>query len=251
MSPAFAKPKASLNRPVVRLQKFLAEAGIASRRASEQIITAGRVTINGQAATQLGGKVDPACDRVAVDGRVVKPKRKIYLALNKPPGFVCTRSDQQTRDKIGDLLPEHWKDLFSVGRLDCQSEGLLFLTNDGDFCLKLTHPRYRIARIYVAWVEGRVTPEMLRTFTAGVMSAGEKLQARRARLISANNSTSIVELELAEGRNREVRRLFESQRLTVRRLQRIQIGPIKLGQLPVGRWRALTESEIKSLLVLV
>jgi 23S rRNA pseudouridine2605 synthase len=236
---------------VVRLQKFLAEAGIASRRASEQIITAGRVTVNGQPVSQLGAKVDPARDRVAVDGRAVKAKRKIYLALNKPPGFVCTRSDHQTRDKIGDLLPEQWTDLFSVGRLDCLSEGLIFLTNDGDFCLKLTHPRYRIPRIYAALVDGRVTPEMLRSFTAGVMSEGEKLQARRARLISANNTTSIVEMELAEGRNREVRRLFESQRLTVRRLQRIQIGPIKLGQLPVGRWRALTETEIKSLLDLV
>ena len=236
---------------MVRLQKFLAEAGIASRRASEQIITAGRVSINGHTASQLGVKVDPARDRVAVDGQAVKPKRKIHLALNKPPGFVCTRSDAQTRDRIGDLLPEHWKDLFTVGRLDCQSEGLIFLTNDGDFCLKLTHPRYRIPRIYAAWVEGRVTPEMLRTFKTGVMSAGEKLQASRARLVSANNSTSIVELELNEGRNREVRRLFESVGLTVRRLQRVQIGPIKLGELPVGRWRALTESEIKSLLVLV
>jgi 23S rRNA pseudouridine2605 synthase len=236
---------------VVRLQKLLAEAGIASRRASEQIITAGRVTINGKTAAQLGAKVDPARDRVTVDGRLIKPKRKVYLALNKPPGFVCTRLDAQTRDKIGDLLPEHWTDLFSVGRLDCRSEGLIFLTNDGDFCLKLTHPRYRIPRIYVAWVEGRVTPEMLRNFTAGVMNAGEKLQARRARLVSANNSNSIVELELAEGRNREVRRLFESQRLAVRRLQRVQIGPIKLGQLPVGRWRTLTETEIKSLLGLI
>jgi 23S rRNA pseudouridine2605 synthase len=236
---------------VVRLQKFLAEAGIASRRSSEQIITAGRVTVNGKTASQLGVKVDPAGDHVAVDGRAVKPKRKVYLALNKPPGFVCTRSDPRAHDKIGDLLPEQWKDLFSVGRLDCQSEGLIFLTNDGDFCLKLTHPRYRIGRIYVAWIEARVTPEILRKFTAGIVSEGEKLQARRTRLISANNSNSIVELELAEGKNREVRRLFESQGLTVRRLQRVQIGPIKLGQLPVGRWRALTVSEIKSLFALV
>ncbi|HEY3915155.1 MAG TPA: pseudouridine synthase [Verrucomicrobiae bacterium] len=236
---------------MVRLQKFLAEAGIASRRASEQIITAGRVTINDQTAAQLGTKVDPRRDRVAVDGQLVKARRKVYLALNKPPGYVCTRSEEQARDKIGDLLPERWSDLFSVGRLDCQSEGLIFLTNDGDFCLKLTHPRYRIPRIYVAGVEGRVTPEMLKTFTAGVTSGGETLRASRTRLVSANNSNSIVELELAEGRNREVRRLFESQRLTVRRLQRVQIGPIKLGQLPLGRWRALTETEIKSLFALV
>ena len=238
-------------RPVVRLQKFLAEAGIASRRASEQVITAGRVTVNGAVVSQLGAKVDPASDRVLVDGRAVKARRKLYLALHKPRGFVCTRAAAEARPKIGSLLPPDWADLFSVGRLDYNSEGLIFLTNDGDFCLKLTHPRYRIPRIYVARVQGRVTPEMLKRFTAGVLSEGEKLQARRARLISANRGASVVELELTEGKNREVRRLFESQQLTVRRLQRVQIGPVKLGQLPVGRWRALTEPEIKSLLGLL
>lgn len=236
---------------VVRLQKFLAEAGIASRRSCEQVITAGRVTVNGNVASQLGVKVDPARDRVAVDGRPVKARSKRYIALHKPRGFVCTRADGQARDRIGDLLPPEWTDLFTVGRLDCQSEGLIFLTNDGDFCLKLTHPRYRISRIYVAQVQGRVTPEMLKNFTAGVVSAGETLQARRARVLSANNTASVVELELTEGRNREVRRLFQTRNLTVRRLQRVQIGPIKLGQLPPGRWRVLTQPEIQSLLGLL
>lgn len=233
---------------MVRLQKFLAEAGLASRRASEQVIVAGRVTVNGRVASQLGCKVDPQHDRVAVDGRLLTRKRKLYVALNKPPGYICTRGTEDDRKRIGDLLPREWTELFSVGRLDYQSEGLIFLTNDGDFCLKLTHPRYGIPRIYVAWVEGRVTSEMLKNFTQGVVSAGETLKARRARLISVNNSNSIVELELTEGKNREVRRLFESQNLNVHRLQRIQIGPIKLGQLPVGKWRVLTPPEIKSLL---
>ena len=140
---------------MVRLQKFLAEAGVASRRAGEQYIVAGRVTVNGQIASQLGVKVDPAHDQVAVDGRVVKARRKLYIALHKPRGFVCTRG-AEVRDKIGDLLPQEWRELFSVGRLDCQSEGLIFMTNDGDFCLKMTHPRYGISRIYVAAVDGRV-----------------------------------------------------------------------------------------------
>ena len=236
---------------MVRLQKFLAEAGIASRRGSEQVIVAGRVTVNGAVSDQLGAKVDPQHDRVTVDGRVVARKRKLYIAVNKPPGYVCTRGVEDDRKRIGDLLPKEWTELFSVGRLDYQSEGLIFLTNDGDFCLKLTHPRYGIPRIYVVWVEGRVTAEMLRNFTQGVVSAGETLKARRARLISANNSNSIVELELTEGKNREVRRLFETQNLAVRRLQRVQIGPIKLGQLPVGKWRALTDPEIKSLLPVI
>jgi 23S rRNA pseudouridine2605 synthase len=233
---------------VVRLQKFLAEAGVASRRACEAIITASRVTVNGAMVSELGAKVDPARDRVTVDGRPVRVKRKLYVALHKPPGYVCTRTDAQARDKIGDLLPKEWTELFSVGRLDCQSEGLIFLTNDGDFCLKLTHPRYRIVRKYLAHVEGRVTPEMLRKFTTGVWSEGEKLQAQRARLLSANNTTSVVELDLTEGKNREVRRLLASENLPVLRLQRVQIGPIKLGELPPGRWRTLTETEIKSLL---
>jgi 23S rRNA pseudouridine2605 synthase len=233
---------------VVRLQKFLAEAGVASRRASEQAIVAGRVTVNGKVASQLGTKVDPVHDRVAVDGRPVARKRKLYIAVNKPPRVVCTRGEVDDRRKIGDLLPKEWTELFSVGRLDYHSEGLIFLTNDGDFCLKLTHPRYGIPRIYVAWVEGRVTSEMLKHFTQGVTSAGEVLKARRARLISVNNTNSVVELELTEGKNREVRRLFESQNLAVHRLQRVQIGPIKLGQLPVGKWRALSQPEIKSLL---
>lgn len=236
---------------MVRLQKFLAEAGVASRRASERAIADGRVTVNGEVVSKLGTKIDPQRDKIAVDGKVVGRKRKLYIALNKPPGVMCTRGTDDGRPKIGELLPREWTELFSVGRLDYQSEGLIFLTNDGDFCLKLTHPRYRIPRIYVAWIEGRVTPEMLKSFTKGVMNAGEKLQARRARLVSANNSNSVVELELTEGKNREVRRLFESKNLVVRRLQRIQVGPIKLGQLPAGKWRVLTQPEIKSLLPVV
>jgi 23S rRNA pseudouridine2605 synthase len=233
---------------VVRLQKFLAEAGVASRRASEQIIQGGRVAVNTATVTQMGTKIDPGHDRVTVDGRAIKPKRKLYLALHKPRGYICSPAADETRDKIARLLPEQWSDLLAVGRLDYNSEGLIFLTNDGDFCLKLTHPRYAIAKTYVAKIQGRVTPEILKRFTQGVVSAGEKVQARRARLVSASDSSSVVELELTEGKNREVRRLFESQNLTVRRLQRVRIGCIGLGQLRAGKWRRLTETEIKSLL---
>jgi len=233
---------------VVRLQKILAQAGIASRRASERIIAEGRVTVNGTVVSEMGAKVEPGRDEVAVDGKPLGRKPRRYIALNKPAGFICTRAEDEDRPQIGDLLPKEWTDLFSVGRLDYNSEGLIFLTNDGDFCLKLSHPRYRIAKTYVARVEGRVTPEILKKFTQGIMSAGEKLQAARTRLIEANNTGSTVELELTEGKNREVRRLFEAENLTVQRLRRVQIGPIKLGELPVGKWRTLTQPEIKSLL---
>ena len=231
-----------------RLQKFLANAGIASRRASETIILEGRVRVNGVAVQKLGGQVDVVHDRVEVDGQRIKPKKKLYIALHKPPGYICSRKDERDRRVIFDLLPKEWNTLFSAGRLDNESEGLIFITNDGDFCLKVTHPRYQIRKTYLVGVEGEVIPRTLRRFTEGVEDAGEVLKAERARLVSSNHTQSVVELELAEGRNREVRRLFESQGLTVNRLQRIKIGKIRLGELPVGKWRTLTEPEIKSLL---
>ena len=232
----------------MRLQKFLAEAGVASRRASEKLILEGCVAVNGRVTRELGTKVETARDEVTVDGTPVRPRRKLYVALNKPPGYVCSRRDDLKRRTIGELLPPEWNNLYSVGRLDFESEGLIFLTNDGEFSLRLTHPRFGVRKRYVAIVTGRVAPEMLNRFTRGVSDAGETLKAERARLVSANNSRSVVELELAEGRNREVRRLFESQGLAVERLVRTQIGKIKLGELPGGKWRTLTETEIKSLL---
>jgi 23S rRNA pseudouridine2605 synthase len=232
----------------VRLQKFLAEAGVASRRASEQVIREGRVTVNGEIVRELGTKVQPARDKIAVDGTAVKARRKLYLALHKPTGYLCTRSDPEGRHTIGELIPKEWNSLYSVGRLDRDSEGLLFLTNDGDFSLKLTHPRYGARKTYFATVEGRVEPLVLRKFLEGIVDAGDLLKATNARLVSANNTRSVVEIVLGEGKNREIRRLFEAAGLKVLRLKRVQIGPIKLGELPAGKWRTLTEPEIKSLL---
>jgi len=233
---------------VVRLQKFLAEAGLASRRASEQIMLAGQVAVNGKTVNQLGVKVDPLHDKVTVDGKPIRVRRKIYVALNKPPTVVCSRKDEFDRLSIYDLLPNEWRHLHSVGRLDFKSEGLIFLSNDGEFSLRLTHPRYGVRKKYLATVEGRLEPEILRKFIQGVSYMGERFKAEKARLVSSSQSRSVVELELAEGKYHEVRRLFESQARTVQRLQRIQIGKIKLGELPVGKWRTLTEPEIKSLL---
>jgi 23S rRNA pseudouridine2605 synthase len=233
---------------MVRLQKYLAEAGVASRRAGEQMILAGRVAVNGETVAVLGTRVDPNHDRVAVDGQPVRAKRKLYVALHKPPGLVCSRSDEFERPTIYGLLPKEWGHLHSVGRLDYNSEGLIFLTNDGEFSLRLTHPRYGVRKKYVATVEGRVAEEMLRQFTRGLVYQGDKLKAEKARLVSASQKQSVVELELAQGKYHEVRRLFESQQVTVKRLQRVQIGKIKLGELPQGKWRTLTEPEIKSLM---
>ena len=165
-----------------------------------------------------------------------------------PRGLVCSRSDEFDRPTIYELLPKEWGHLHSVGRLDYNSEGLLFLTNDGEFSLRLTHPRYGVRKKYVATVEGRAEGEMLGRFTRGVYHQGEQLKAEKVRLVSAGKAQSVVELELAEGKYREVRRLFESEGMSVKRLQRIQIGKIKLGELKPGKWRTLTEPEIKSLL---
>jgi 23S rRNA pseudouridine2605 synthase len=233
---------------MVRLQKFLSEAGVASRRAGEKIILAGSVAVNGQAVKVLGTKVDPAHDRVTVDGTLVKAKRKLYLALNKPRGYLCARRDPANRRAVGDLLPKEWTGLYPVGRLDYDSEGLLFLTNDGEFCLRLTHPRYGVRKKYLATVEGRVRPQTLTALLRGVVHEEEELRADKARLLSANHSHSVVEVELTEGKYHEVRRMFESQGLKVTQLRRTQIGRIKLGDLPVGKWRTLTGPEIRTLL---
>ncbi len=233
---------------MVRLQKLLAEAGIASRRASEQLIRDGRVAVNGQLIQQLGTKVDPARDRVTVDSQRVKVRRKLYLALHKPRGYLCTRRDPARRPTVGDLLPPEWSHVFSVGRLDQESEGLIFLTNDGQFALRLTHPRFGTSKTYRVTVEGRIETPSLAQMLHGVRDQGESIRAAKARLVSANNTHSVVELELAEGKNREIRRLCEALGFRITRLQRIRIGAIPLGELPPGKWRTLTEPEIKSLL---
>ncbi|MFO1498889.1 MAG: pseudouridine synthase [Verrucomicrobiota bacterium] len=233
---------------LVRLQKYLADAGVASRRASEEIIRSGRVTVNRQPVREMGAKVDPLQDAVAVDGVTVKPKRKLYIALHKPIGYVSTRHDPRGRRTVMDLLPKEWVALYTVGRLDYNTEGLIFLTNDGDFALHLTHPRYGVRKKYQAVVEGTVGPEHTASLVKGLFHEGERLKAEKARVLESSRAQSLVELELAEGKNREARRLFEAQGFRVLGLKRIQIGPIKLGELRSGRWRSLSAAEVEALL---
>jgi 23S rRNA pseudouridine2605 synthase len=232
----------------VRLQKFLADAGVASRRAAEQYILEGRVSVKGQTVRLLGTKIDPGHDQVMVDGKAIRAKKIIYIALNKPVGCVCSRQDELGRPTIYELIPREWETVQTVGRLDYNSEGLIFLTNDGQFALRLTHPRYGIRKKYLATIEGEVKPEILQLFKRGIVHEGERLQALAAKIISGSRAKSVVELELGEGRNREVRRLFESQALTVKKLQRTQIGKIRLGELKPGKWRTLNAVEIKTLI---
>lgn len=233
---------------MVRLQKYLADAGVASRRAAEKLIVDGRVAVDGAIIRQLGTRVDERSAEVEVDGKVVRVRRKRHIALHKPMGFISSRKDPQDRETVMDLLPREWENLYPVGRLDADSEGLLLMTNDGDFCLRVSHPRYGVIKTYVAYVTGRVDRRALKRMEAGLVHDGEKLRAEKTRLVSANNSHSVVELDLREGKNREVRRLFEAQGMNVERLRRVKIGSVKLGELPPGKWRTLTDAEIKSLL---
>lgn len=232
----------------VRLQRFLAEAGVGSRRTCEEWIRAGRVAVNGQVVRLMGSKVDPIKDQVRFDGQPVGLQRKIYLALHKPSGCLCTLRDPEGRPTVSDLVPEAWRGLYPVGRLDWDSEGLLFLTNDGQFALRLTHPRFGCKKIYQVVVAGPVDPRMLQTLVRGVFEGGQRLRAQRARVVASRGDHVVVEVELTEGKNREVRRMFATLGVPVRKLKRIQIGSVKLGTLRRGRWRTLTDQEIDSLL---
>ncbi|MCX7886634.1 MAG: rRNA pseudouridine synthase [Verrucomicrobiae bacterium] len=234
---------------LVRLQKFLAEAGVGSRRACERLIQQGRVSVNGQLVSRLGSKVNPQADCVTVDGRpVVAAKRKIYVALHKPRGVLCTNRDTHGRKRALDLLPGRLGRLFTVGRLDADSEGLLLLTNDGDFGLRLTHPRYKKSKKYRVQVAGLWTAEKSARLVNGVFSEGERLRAESVVPLRIGRNGSELELVLREGRKRQIRRMMAVVGHRVLRLSRVAIGSVTLDGLKPGQWRYLTHEEVCSLL---
>lgn len=232
----------------VRLQKFLARAGVASRRAAEELIREGRVHVNGKPVVELGTKIDPGVDRVEVDGRVIEAGPPVWIALHKPVGYVTARRDPQGRPTVYDLLPPEYRTLFHVGRLDADSEGLLLFTNDGDVAHRMLHPRYAMERVYDVIVEGRVEPATLRRLRTGViLEDGKARVARVVPLPAPAPGTSALRVTLREGRKREVRRIFQAVGHPVRRLVRRRYGPVSLGRLPPGRWRPLSRRERASL----
>ena len=233
---------------MIRLQKFLANAGVSSRRKAEELIVAGRVQVNGSVVTELGTKVEPGSDVVVVDGKRIESAEPVWIAFHKPRGYVSTRDDPQGRPTIYDLLPASLHSLFYVGRLDADSEGLMLLTNAGDAAHQLLHPSFQIARVYDAVVSGDATQETVNRLLRGVELDDGPARAESARLLPAHKAgESRLRLTLREGRKREVRRMMSAVGHNVRRLRRISYGPVKLETLPVGKWRKLTEAELRLL----
>ena len=234
---------------LIRLQKLLAQSGVASRRKCEELMLAGSVEVDGEVVTRLGTKVDPTTAVVRVDGRRLPPvSAHVYLVLNKPRGVVSTMSDPEGRRTLPDFVADRPERLFHVGRLDTDTDGLILLTNDGDFAQRVAHPSYELEKTYVAEVDGVATRATVRTLLAGVTLEDGPVEVRSAKVVSAQGGRSIVEVVVHEGRNRIVRRLLDEVGHPVRRLTRTAIGPVLLRGLRPGELRELTLDELGVLL---
>jgi 23S rRNA pseudouridine2605 synthase len=234
---------------LIRLQKLLAQSGVASRRKCEELMLDGQVVVDGEVVTRLGTKVDPRTAVIRVAGKRLPPvSEKVYLVLHKPRGVVSTMSDPQGRRTLADLVADRPERLFHVGRLDTDTSGLIILTNDGDFAQRLAHPSYEVDKTYVAEVEGEPTKATVQRLLDGVTLEDGPVTVSSARLRNATKDKSIIELVIHEGRNRIVRRLLAEVGHPVLRLSRTRIGPVALGTLAPGKLRELTLDELGELL---
>ncbi len=237
---------------LIRLQKLLAQSGVASRRRCEELMLDGEVEVDGEVVTRLGTKVDPRTAVIKVSGKRLPPvSAHVYLVLNKPRGVVSTMSDPEGRRTLSDFVGDRPERLFHVGRLDTDTSGLLLLTNDGDFAHRMAHPSFEVEKTYVAEVAGRLTKATVADLLAGVTLEDGPVDVRRARIIATANEKSIIELVIHEGRNRIVRRLLDHVGHPVRQLSRTRFGPIELGTLGSGTLRELSDDELGELLELV
>ena len=232
----------------VRLQKFLADAGLMSRRAAEAEITAGRVSVNGHPA-EIGMQVDPAADLVTYRGKkvVFSKKEHVYIMMNKPRGYLCSTEDDRGRKCVTDLLDGVNARVYPVGRLDLISEGLLLLTDDGELKNRLTHPSYSLPKVYRVKVGGEVSESQLMTLGSPLVIDGYKIRPVEVSMGESDESGTVLKMTLKEGRNRQIRKMCEQAGLTVKRLSRVSIGNLKLDGLPVGKWRYLDEREVEYL----
>jgi 23S rRNA pseudouridine2605 synthase len=243
-----ARPQTRINdQPGERLQKVLAGAGLASRRESEELILEGRVEVDGEVVTELGTRVDLSSQEVFVDGERLPQPKPEYFAVHKPPGVVCTARDPAGRTRVTDLLPPDVGRVYSVGRLDIESEGLILVTNDGELANQLTHPRHGIEKTYEVQVAGHLPVEVLAQMRKGVHLAEGYVKPVRVRSKGPRKKSTILEIVLDEGRNREIRRLLARVGHKVQRLTRIAVGPLRLGDLPRGAVRRLTPQEVSKL----
>lgn len=233
----------------IRLQKYLSQCAVASRRKSEELILAGKVKVNGKVAG-LGDKVSPRKDEVTVSGKKVVMNRKhYYIMLHKPRGFVTTMEDELGRKCVAQLVKDVGARVYPVGRLDRDSEGLLIMTNDGEFANHMTHPSKHIPKTYRVTVRPDVTDEMLVKFMDGMEIDGRMTAPAEAHIIEKQENRVVLEIVLYEGRNRQIRKMCEVMGLEVARLKRVSVGSIKLGMLPQGKWRELSEDEVHKLMV--
>lgn len=231
-----------------RLQKIISQAGVASRREAETIIAAGRVAVNGVTVTELGTKADPEQDRITLDGKPLQVQRhKLYILLYKPAGYMTTLKDPEGRPIVTDLLKGIKERVFPVGRLDYNTEGLLLLTNDGEWANRLAHPRHEVEKEYLVRIQGSVSEEQLRRLATGVELDDGKTAPARARLVRPSGNSSWIAITIHEGRYRQVRRMCEAVGLSVVRLKRKRYGPLDLDDLRPGEYRSLTASEVELL----
>ncbi|MBO7690478.1 MAG: rRNA pseudouridine synthase [Clostridia bacterium] len=231
----------------IRLQKYMADCGIASRRKSEELIAAGKVKVNGETA-HIGDKVDPKRDQVTVEGRKVRQEKEmLYLMLHKPRGFISTMSDEMDRKCVAELVSDVGARVYPVGRLDRDSEGLLLFTNDGAFANNMTHPSRHVSKVYRVTIRPDITEDQMAQMMAGMMIDGKKTLPAEVRVLQKYDDRTVLEVTLCEGRNRQIRKMCEALGLEVARLKRTAIGPVKLGMLQQGKWRELTPQEVAAL----
>lgn len=237
---------------LIRLNKFLAQCGLASRRAADRLISSGAVAVNGRQVTGMGVKIDPAVDRVEVNGSRVEPPREaggLYLILNKPVRVLTTAKDPRGRDTVMDLLPPEIRRRrpFPAGRLDYFSSGLLLMTTDGELCRRMTHPKWHLPKVYRVLVREQATEGQLKAMRSGMtLAEGEVLAPVRARVLKPGPGC-VLELTLIQGVNRQIRRMCRDLGLTVLGLERVSIGPLSLAGLSAGKWRGLTDREVRDL----
>ena len=232
----------------MRLNKFLAACGIASRRKCDELIFSGKVKVNGNVVTSPGFNVDHEKDVITVNGEYVVRPEKIYIAINKPEGVLCSLKDDFNRKIITDLIPDIKERVYPVGRLDYNTEGLILLTNDGELANRLIHPKYKVEKTYHVLIKGYISKDELKKLENGMtLEENEKLLPAKCKILNISKKTSLLEIIIKEGKKRQIRRMFQQLGYEVKKLRRVKFGPIKLGKMKKGEWKFLTKNEVKNL----